>query len=320
MTKCLVLGVNGQDGSFLAEILTARGCHVWGVGKQQRSRYLSEGAYFSYVHCDLKDQERLAAVLAATVPDEIYHLAAVHGAAGFSYEQVWGDALDVNVRTVHTILEYSRGQNRDIRVFYASSAKVFGTPLRGRISLQSQKRHDCLYSVTKLAAEYLLDYYRRVHGLHICIAYLFNHESVRRPPEYFLPRVMAVLTAALDDRDFQAEVHTLDFYCDWGCAREYMEMAADLIQSPSPQDLIFATGKTLYARDVVAQLFTAHGLDYSKHLVERHPESAASFFQVDIEQTIAHFGRAPRRNVLDVCHDFFTATGGMNVLSNCNVG
>lgn len=215
MTRCLVLGVNGQDGSFLAEILRAERNLVWGLGRQSASRYLSEDASFHYIQCDLRDQAKLSAVLNETAPEEIYHLAAVHGSSGFSYEPVWGSVLDVNVKSLHAVLEYSREQNRPVRIFYASSAKVFGTPLSGSISIESPKRPDCLYAVSKIAAENLLHYYRRVHGVQASIAYLFNHESVRRSAGYFIPAVMEVVRSALKRENFRTEIYTLDFYCDW---------------------------------------------------------------------------------------------------------
>ncbi|MGB6067928.1 MAG: GDP-mannose 4,6-dehydratase [Desulfomonilaceae bacterium] len=309
MKRSLVLGVNGQDGSFLAEILTGRGNKVCGLGRQPTSRYILDGLSFRYLPCDLRDQDKLKRVLDEAMPDEIYHVAAVHGPAGFSYEAIWGDVLDLNVKSLHTVLEYARRENRDIRIFYASSAKVFGTPLKGRISIESAKRHDCLYSVSKLAAENLLDYYRTAHGIHASIAYLFNHESVRRPSSYFIPTVMSALASAIHRRDSRTEIYTLDFYCDWGCAQEYMEMATELIQATTPSDLIFATGKTWYGRDLVKELFASYGLHYCKHLLERAPKLDPVYFQVDIDETVRHLGRIPQRDILDVCRDFITVDG-----------
>jgi GDPmannose 4,6-dehydratase len=309
MTRCLVLGVNGQDGSFLAEVLGAGGHLVWGLGKQSESRYVSEGRSFSYLQCDLRDQAKLNDVLDETVPEEIYHVAAVHGPAGFSYETVWGNVLDVNVKSLHTVLEYSRRQKRGIRIFYASSAKVFGSSLTGLISLESPKRPDCLYSVSKIAAEDLLHYYRREYGLHASIAFLFNHESVRRPASYFIPQVMAALRSALRHENFRTEIYTLDFYCDWGCAREYMEMATALVRAKCAKDVILATGKTWYGRDFMEELFAGHGLDYREHLVETAPKLDSVFFQVDIGDTVRHLGRAPQRGILEVCRDFASTDG-----------
>ena len=305
MRNSLILGVNGQDGSYLAEILSDRGDRVHGVGKQSGPRYLPALSSFQYLQCDLRDQNALNNALVSASPDEIYHVAAIHGPAGFSYEEVWAETLDVNVKSLHTVLEYSRRQKRDIRIFYASSGKIFGTPLKNCVCIGSPKRTDCLYSVSKIAAENLLNFYRKEHGLHACIAYLFNHESVRRPSDYFLPKVMAVLTSAVKQQAARTDIFTLDFYCDWGCAREYMNMAVRLIRNEAPEkDLIFATGRTWYARDFVKELFLGYGLDHRDYLIEKVPEIDSCPFRVDITETVVHLGSAPSRNIFDVCREF----------------
>ncbi len=179
--RCLVLGVNGQDGSYVAETLISQGHQVCGVDKQPISRYVDESTQFSYRCVDLRRQDRLRELLEDFHPDEAYHLAAVHGPSGFNYEEVWADALDVNVKSLHTVLEYARITNRQLRIFYASSCKVFGAPLTGRISIKSTRQSTCLYSATKLCAEHLLNHYRDKHKIEGNIGYFFNHESVRRP-------------------------------------------------------------------------------------------------------------------------------------------
>jgi GDPmannose 4,6-dehydratase len=304
MKNCLILGVNGQDGSFLAEILMAESQILWGLGRQPTARYLTEQASFHYHQCDLMNQAKLKEILNSSKPDEIYHVAALHGSHGFTYEDIWGDALDVNVKSLYTALEYARTQKADIRIFYASSAKVFGSILKGRISLESPKRHDCLYSVSKLAAENLLDYYRKVHHVHASAAYLFNHESVRRPADYFIPKVMVALQSAIKHKQARIKFHTLDFYCDWGCAREYMEMAIALIRMPVPKDIIFATGMARYGRDFVREIFAGYGLDHRDYILETAPNVDSQFFQVDIAETVDHLGSGPKRTIFDVCRDF----------------
>ncbi|MFN3077959.1 MAG: GDP-mannose 4,6-dehydratase, partial [Alphaproteobacteria bacterium] len=93
MTRALVLGVNGQDGSYLAEALLRRGYEVAGCGRQAQSRYLPESttARFRYHRLDLTDAPALEGLLTALDPDVVFHFAAIHGAAGFAYEPLWGD-------------------------------------------------------------------------------------------------------------------------------------------------------------------------------------------------------------------------------------
>ena len=86
MTRCLVIGANGQDGSYLCDILLSQGHTVWGIGKQETSRHINCQPSYSYINCDIADTNRLRSKLDGLRPQEIYHVAAVHGSHGFHYE------------------------------------------------------------------------------------------------------------------------------------------------------------------------------------------------------------------------------------------
>lgn len=307
MTTCLVLGANGQDGSYLSEILTSTDVQVYGVGRAVTPRYPTENSKMIYVSGDLRDFDWLRDFINRLEPDEIYHLAAVHGPSGFDYEAVWADAVDVNVKVLYYCLEYARSTAGRARVFYPSSAKVFGSPLPARVSLNTPRQATCLYSNNKLSAENLLKHYRDKHKVHAVLAYLYNHESPRRGTAYFIPQVMRILYQALSDRSYRDELFTLDFYCDWGCAREYMGMAIDHLRIANPIDLIFATGTTHYARDFVAKLFDRYGLDYRNHIKESSPDTDATKSVVDIADTRAALGRHSQRTIFDVCADIIAS-------------
>ncbi len=303
MTRCLVIGANGQDGSYLCDILLSQGHKVCGIGKQTSSRYISDQPNYSYIICDIADLDSLRSKLNQLKPQEIYHLAAVHGSHGFVYEDKWDKALDVNVKSLHCILEYSRQANSPPSIFYASSAKVFGTPIPERITSDQPLRPDCLYSITKIAAENLLNYYIKKHGLHGCIAYLFNHESPRRQSDFFIPSIVNVLQHALEDSSYKQTFNSLDFYCDWGCAKEYMSMAIKLLRKENSEKCIFATGVPTYARDLVEKLFNSRGLDYNNHIITKYDSTTAYPTHVDISSTEKILGYRPKRNIFDVCED-----------------
>lgn len=303
MTRCLVIGANGQDGSYLCEILLDQGHLVWGIGKQATSRYIKNNTNFIYVACDIANTERLGSILDKIQPDEIYHVAAVHGSHGFHYEDNWADALDVNVKSLQSVLEYSRLAENTPSVFYASSAKVFGTPLPTKISIDQPLRTDCLYSITKVAAENLLNYYKNTHGVHGCVAYLFNHESPRRQQQYFIPKIVNILNSALSDNSYRESLYTLDFYCDWGCANEYMHMAIDLLRKPNSSRCIFATGKSILARDFVRWLFEQYNLDYQNHIKTNSTNANLATSIIDIQHTKSILGYTPNRTIYDVSLD-----------------
>ena len=310
MARALVFGVNGQDGSYLAEALLRRNHHVVGVGRQPQSRYLHDQPRFTYAAADLADERQVEALIHSVAPDRIYHFAAVHGptGSGFTYEPLFAEMLRVNVGALHVALEYARTRNRDARIFYAGSSKVFPSPLAGEIDETSPMQTTCLYSVGKLAARDLMRVYGQGHAVKATNLILFNHDSPRRPRDYLLPMLADTIARAKADIRHVLRVRTLDFWADWSAADELMEIVADLSEAPLAPELILASGKAVYARAAVAQLFASHGLKAEDHIVEDQPsrlqESAG--FQVRIDQ-LESLARRPSKTVFDVVDELIRA-------------
>ena len=300
MKKSLVMGAGGQDGSILSEELVATGREVLGLGRKPTCAHDFPGGCFRYTALDLTDTTSLARCLEDFQPDEIYHVAAVHGSAGFKYEQVWGQALDVNVKSLHAVLEYARLCRPETRIFYASSAKIFGHSLRGPINLATPRLGSCLYSITKKAAGQLADYYRRNYGVVASVGILFNHESERRAPEYFIPKLCRILRAALEDPSYREKVRTLSFHCDWSSARDFMRMAIAAVEKPVSGELIFASGVTWPGGEFARELFSRYGLDYTKHIeADDHVEGQS--FSVDLSETRSAMDFVMREDIFSVC-------------------
>ena len=297
--KCAVIGANGQDGSYLCDNLVARGDEVWGLAASPVARYPNSASGLHYVTIDARDAQSLSAILHEIQADEVYCFAAIHGSAGFEYEPRWADALTVNVGSVHTVVEYARTADRPVRVLYPSSSKVF-IPQKG-ISSSTPKATACLYSNNKISAENLLDYYGQNHGIHTAITYFFNHESPRRGATYFIPQLVQILSSALKAKDYVNKLQSLDFYCDWGDAKEYMDFAIDILRLDAPQKVVIASGRLVYARDLAAQLFRARGLDFNDHISELHPVQDSQAVTADTSELIALLGRKPERTIEEVC-------------------
>jgi GDPmannose 4,6-dehydratase len=304
MAGALVLGVNGQDGSYLAQALLERNGHVVGVGRQPHSRYVHDHPRFTYATADLANERQLEALIRSVAPDRIFHFAAVHGptGSGFTYEPVFADMLRVNVGALHVALEYARSRNRDARIFYAGSSKVFSSPLAVRIDEATPTKVSCLYSLGKLAARDLMRLYLRDHDVRATNLILFNHDSPRRPQDYLLPMVAQTIARAKVDPRHVLRVRTLDFWADWSAADELMEIVADLSTAPFVPELILASGKVVYARAAVAALFASHGLKAEDPIVEDQPSSrsqASAGFQVRIDR-LESLARRPSKTVFDV--------------------
>lgn len=302
MTVAVVLGVNGQDGSYLAEHLVGSGCEVVGVGRQERSRYFEPSPTFRYRQIDLAaGSEQLTQALHEIKPDRIYHLAAVHGSSGFSYEPLQAALWRVNVESVHASLEYIRSASPSCRLLFASSLKVFGAKPPEVVNERQPRVSTCLYSISKIASEELISYYRKQHRVRASAIYYLNHESPRRPPQYFIPRIATALASAIRSNGV-TEVRSLDFWCDWGSSREFMQFSERLLECDRNDDYIMGSGSTWYAQTLVEAIFGLAGLDWRNHILlpPGLPSAGESPFHADMSLMEAAIGQTPSQSAVDV--------------------
>lgn len=310
MLSSIVLGANGQDGSYLCELLAASGQRVIAVGRQSEFSLPSPAGDFRYVQVDLRDLESLRTVLFSECPDHVYHVAAVHGQSGYVYEDVVEDLFGVSVLSLHICLEYLRG-NDSARLFYASSGKVFGENPKQRITESSAKFAECIYSTAKIAAGHLVECYRRDHGIHAMIAYLFNHESPRRGPAYFVPRIARALANGMAGEGDPVTVRSLEFFADWGSAKEYMEMSVEAMNVGLEGDYIVSTGQAVWAAAAVERVFDSHGLDYRQWVQAPAPGVVAEegYFVADSSKLFDALSRRPRLGFQDLVEEIAISYG-----------
>ena len=229
-------------------------------------------------------------------------VAAIHCSAEGIYEPLFTDMLKVNVASVHAVLEHLR-QHLGGRFIYASSAKVFGDPLPDIITKDTPKKNQCLYSITKNTAYHLIDYYRSQHNVTASVVYLFNHESELRPDHFFIPTIIEILVSAIEDPHHVSDINTLDFYCNWGSAKEYMQIIIDMLEKAPSEDFVLATDRCIYARDLVKSLFEDYGLKYQSHIKEKcHSNFETNpTYAVDLTKLKKYLGRTPQTTIYDVC-------------------
>jgi GDPmannose 4,6-dehydratase len=303
LTKALILGVNGQDGIFLAKNLLDRKYEVVGVGRQNYARIDFLAPNFIYKQLDLRHANLLFDLLDVVNPDFIFHVAAVHTSAGGSYEGIWNDALQVNIASVHSILEYIRLKNPNGRMIYASSGKVFGEPYPLQVDEFTAIKNNCLYSITKNTAFQLIKYYRDQFFIKASVVYLFNHESEFRSLDYFIPKVLNCLVSARRDPNHVANLNTLDFYCDWGSAEEYMQLMIKIAEVAPNEDFVLATGTATYARELVDIIFHLNGINYKNHIIEKRTKGSSinKPYYVDTNKLKINIGSIPHKSIIDVC-------------------
>jgi GDPmannose 4,6-dehydratase len=266
----LVVGVNGQDGSFLAKHLYHQSWNVQGIGRQNYPR-VGVNCYLSnYIQMDIADLLSFKQVLDQLQPDIIFYAAAVHGPAGYIYEDVWLAAHQVNTLSLQAALEHARLAKKRVKIVYLSSGKVFGELGGKEIVEESCKFNNCIYSITKNTSASLVDYYRQKHAVDASLIWLFNHESEWRANDFFVKKIVRIVAKSMTDLNYREEVKTLDFWCDWGHADEFMFLLAKHCKTLGAEDYILATGRTVWARDVVKEFFSLNGLEIDRHITAQY--------------------------------------------------
>ena len=298
--RAAVLGVDGQDGHYLAQTLSEKGLSVIGIGRRPTAAAQPPARVERRV-LDLRDHEALRVALKDAQPDLIFHVAAVHGATGFDYENAWPAVNAVNTVSVQICLEYIRIRQKGL-FFYASSIKAIAPNADGVLSADSPNCASCLYSITKTAARQLIEYYRKQYGTACSIAILANHDSPRRSMEFFIPKLAAARrTARLNGRSSQ--FNTLDFMADFGHASEFMEIVAERAIHGPADDFVLATGRQVHGARLAEAFFAEAGLDYRDFLTVTQTGTPSPTPSVDLSRLDAAPVRRPRLTAIDVLRE-----------------
>jgi GDPmannose 4,6-dehydratase len=272
--RALITGITGQDGSYLAELLLAKGYEVHGLIRRAstfntaridhlyRDPHDPEARLFLH-YGDLADGSRLVTLLAQIEPDEIYHLAAQsHVRVSFDEPEHTGDTTGLGTTR---LLEAVRIAKLPVRFYQASSSEMFGaTPPPQSETTMFHPRSP--YGAAKVYGYWMTRNYRDAYGLFAVNGILFNHESPRRG-ETFVTRKITMAVARIA-AGLQDELHlgNLDARRDWGYAPEYVEGMWRMLQADEPDDYVLATGTSYSVGDFVRFAFEHAGLDWERHV------------------------------------------------------
>ena len=273
--KALITGITGQDGSYLAEFLLARGYEVHGVIRRAstfntgRIDHLYQDPHINGVRLflhfgDVADSTSLIKLLYRIQPQEIYHLGAQsHVRVSFDIPEYTGDVTGLG--TIR-ILEAIRETGLQAKFYQASSSEMFGkvqeVPQRETTPFYPRSP----YGAAKAYAYWVTVNYRESYGLFACNGILFNHESPRRGETFVtrkISRAVAHIKAGLQQKLF---LGNLDAKRDWGYAKEYVESMWLMLQHDSPDDYVIATGETYSVREFLDEAFSYVGLDWRDYV------------------------------------------------------
>lgn len=273
MKTALITGITGQDGSYLAELLLAKGYDVHGVVRRSsnfgtsRIDHLYDRLHLHYG--DVCDGTAMSRLVRSVAPDEVYHLAAQsHVRVSFDQPVYTTDAVGVGtLRMLEAVRDGQESCKKTIRFYQASSSEMYGkvaeTPQRESTPFHPRSPYGC----AKVYAHWITVNYRESYGLHASCGILFNHESPRRGETFVTRKITRAATRIKMGLQEKLHLGNLDALRDWGFAGDYVEAMWRMLQQDEPGDYVVATGKTWSVRDFCEAAFAAVGLEYRDHVV-----------------------------------------------------
>ena len=278
-SRALITGITGQDGSFLAEQLLAKGYEVHGLTRRsssfntERIDHLYRDPHEEQVklylhHADLSESSRLVRLVHEIQPDEIYHLGAQsHVRVSFDVPEYTADITGMG--TVR-LLEAIRDAQVPARFYQASSSEMFGAspPPQGEDTPFHPRSP---YAVSKVAAFWIAVNYREAYGMHASNGILFNHESERRGETFVTRKITRALAAIKLGLQEKLYLGNLDAKRDWGYAPDFTEAMWMMLQQDEPDDYVVATGEMHSVRDFLDEAGRHLGLDWES-VVEIDPK------------------------------------------------
>jgi GDPmannose 4,6-dehydratase len=272
----LITGITGQDGSYLAELLLAKGYAVHGLVRRtsnllrSRIEHLRNDAAvynrtFFLHYSDLSDATTLRRVFANVQPSEVYHLAG-QSHVGLSFEIPESTCEEIAMSTLR-LLEICRDQPQPVRVYHASTSEIFGAAPESPQTEETAFRPTSPYGCAKAFATQTARVYRDAYGLFISNGILYNHESPRRGENFVtrkITRHVAQIALGQADRLVLGNVYARR---DWGHAADYVRAMWQMLQHGQADDFIVATGETHSVLEFAQTAFAVVELPWEKYLV-----------------------------------------------------
>ncbi|MBK8004823.1 MAG: GDP-mannose 4,6-dehydratase [Gemmatimonadetes bacterium] len=268
MPRALITGITGQDGSYLAEFLLAKGYEVVGVVRRtshhsyERIDHLLDRV--TILPADLLDQHSLTTVLKETEPDEVYNLAAQsYVPTSWSQPVLTGEFTALGVTR---ILEAIRLAWPKARFYQASSSEMFGRAMETPQKESTPFYPRSPYGVAKCYGHWITVNYRESYNLYAVSGILFNHESPRRGIEFVTRKVTDGVARIKAGLAAELRLGNLDARRDWGFAGDYVDAMWRMLQQSEPEDYVIGTGETHTVRELVEIAFQHAGLDWERYV------------------------------------------------------
>jgi GDPmannose 4,6-dehydratase len=275
MKRALITGITGQDGSYLSELLLAKGYEVHGVVRRsssfntERIDHLYRDPHESDVRLhlhygDLNDASSLQSIVGTVKPDEVYNLGAQsHVRVSFDIPEYTGEVTALG--TVR-LLEAIRKEGVACRFYQASSSELYGKVVETPQKETTPFHPRSPYAVAKAYAFYMTQNYREAYGMFAVNGILFNHESERRGETFVTRKITRAVGRIKHGLQKELFLGNMDALRDWGYAPDYVEAMWRMLQAERADDYVVGTGETHSVREFVELAFSRAGLNWQDHV------------------------------------------------------
>ena len=271
--RVLITGITGQDGSYLAELLLAKGYEVHGLVRRVAledpgHRLTRIQSILDRIHLHAGSLESFPSVhqvFRTVEPDECYHLAA-QSFVSYSFDDEFS-TLNTNINGTHHVLAVLKDVVPKCRFYFAGSSEMFGKVEEMPQTERTRFHPRSAYGISKVAGFELARNYREAYGIHASSGILFNHESPRRGYEFVTRKITAGIARIVAGKARELRLGNLDARRDWGHAADYVDAMWRMLQQEEPDDYVVATGETHSVQEFVELAFGYANLDYQKYVV-----------------------------------------------------
>ena len=272
MPKALITGINGQDGSYLAELLLEKGYEVHGTvrrssleSREKRENILAIEKSIVLHPVMLDNHLSVYKLIQQVQPDECYHLAA-SSFVSYSFEDE-ASIIETNFNSTHYLLSCIKELAPACRFYFAGSSEMVGNAAAAPQEETTPFQPRSIYGISKLASYHVVKTYRDFHNLFACTGITYNHESVRRGRAFVTRKVATQVAKIAMQQETCLELGNLEASRDWGYAPEYVQAMWLMLQNPAgPRDYVIATGKLHSVRQLLQVAFAAAGLEYEQYV------------------------------------------------------
>jgi GDPmannose 4,6-dehydratase len=270
MSRAIIVGATGQDGTYLYRLLEEKQYQVLGIGRHRVITNHKEWA--DKTVSDISRFEEVSEIVRKIQPDEIYHLAAIHQSSEDPLTDavtLFSQSYAVNVVSLFNFLEAIRQYSPKTRLFYAASSHIFGRPENVPQDENTPINPLGIYAITKVSGLHLCRMYRTVYQVFASVGILYNHESPLRGEQFVSRKIVQGAIRCKKDPAHRLVLGDLAAEVDWGYAPDYVEAMHRIMKLKEADDFIIATGEKHTVEDFVRTAFETLGLDWREFVTER---------------------------------------------------